>query len=98
MKANSLALRLFVTAVAWVLVVLPVAGWILFIGYRDYAQSKFNEQIWIFLWAVIKVAEEHGASGPVNPADFGDAVSARTQWGWYWQIKPLDGKPAETMR
>ena len=34
MKTNSLALRLFITAAAWVLVVLPVAGWIIFARYR----------------------------------------------------------------
>jgi signal transduction histidine kinase len=98
MKPNSLALRLFVTAAAWVLVVLPVAGWIVFTHYRERVVATFDEQIWFFLWAVVEVAEEDGAPGPVAPASFGDAKSARTHSGWYWQIKPLDGKPAETLR
>jgi signal transduction histidine kinase len=98
MKANSLALRLFVTASAWVLMVLPIAGWIIYANYRERVHASFDDQIWLFLWAIVEVSEEEGAPGPVAPANFGDAKSVRAHSGWYWQIKPLDGKPGEILR
>jgi signal transduction histidine kinase len=105
MKANSLALRLFVTAAAWVLVVLPIAGWIIYTRHRARVMEAFDYQIWSFLQTVIDIAVEEGAPGPVPPSELGR--SFRTQsalhWQLQWQIKPLDGKlvdgkPAETLR
>src|SRR5262245_26588319 len=100
MKANSLALRLFVTAAAWVLVVLPIAGWIIFTRHRDQVIATFEEQIWHFLQSAVQLAEEEGAPGPVAPADLGRSVRRHSAWHWqfHWQIKPLDGKPADTLR
>jgi signal transduction histidine kinase len=106
MKANSLALRLFVTAAAWVLVVLPIAGWIIYTNHRIQVEETFNDQIDRFLPTVIDIAEEKGARGPVAPSDQVKSfrkASAHAAWDLVWQFKPLDGKPldgkpAEIMR
>jgi len=92
MKANSLALRLFVTAAAWVLVVLPIAGWIILAGVRHGVLTALDKEISQTLRFVIDDAEEESEAGPVAP-NWGDARFADTHSGWYWQIKPLDGKP-----
>ena len=42
MKPNSLALRLFLTAAAWVLLVLPVAGWIIYARYRPEVELQLH--------------------------------------------------------
>ena len=57
MKTNSLAFRLFVTAAAWVLVVLPVAGWIIFARYHHEAMTTFDARISFFLTVVISDAD-----------------------------------------
>ncbi len=106
MKANSLALRLFVTAAAWVLVVLPIAGWIIYTNHRIQVEETFDEQIYRFLPTVIDISVEKGARGPVPPSDQGRSFrrsSTYAAWELLWQFKPLDGKPldgkpAETMR
>ena len=98
MKANSLAFRLFVTAAAWVLVVLPIAGWIIFARYRYEAVSTFDTRISFFLTVVISDADEHAENGPTSPNNWGEGLFVVTHSGWYWQIKPLDGKPGPTLR
>ena len=64
MKTNSLAFRLFITSAAWVLVVLPIAGWIIFSRYRYEAVTTFDTRISFFLTVVISDADEHSETGP----------------------------------
>ena len=45
MRLNSLAFRLFATAAAWTLVVLPLAGIIIYGLYRDDVQASFDGQL-----------------------------------------------------
>jgi signal transduction histidine kinase len=98
MKPNSLALRLFVTAAAWVLLVLPVAGWIIFARYRHEVVTAFDARISLFLAVVINDAEQGSEEGPTEPDYWGEGLFVQTHSGWYWQMKPLDGKPAEILQ
>jgi signal transduction histidine kinase len=99
MRANSLALRLFVTAAAWVLVVLPIAGWIIFASYRNEMLKGIDRSILYILRVVISDADEGGGEGPVPPKSaWGEGLFEIKHSGWYWQIQPLDGKPAKTLR
>jgi signal transduction histidine kinase len=98
MKANSLAFRLFVTAAAWVLVVLPIAGWIIFQRYRYEAHTTFDNRISLLLTVIISDADEHAETGPAPPNNWGEGLFIVTHSGWYWQIKPLDDKPGEILR
>jgi signal transduction histidine kinase len=98
MKPNSLALRLFVTAAAWVLVVLPVAGWIIFARYRHEVVQAFDARIALFLAVVINDAEQGSEEAPSEPDYWGEGLFVQTHSGWYWQMKPLDGKPAEILQ
>lgn len=98
MKPNSLAFRLFVTAAAWVLVVLPIAGWIIFSRYRHEAMTTFDTRISFFLTVVISDADEHADIAPTTPNNWGDGLFVVTHSGWYWQIKPLDDRPGATLR
>jgi signal transduction histidine kinase len=89
---------LFVTAAAWVLVVLPIAGWIIFARYQYEATTTFDARISFFLTVVISDADEHSEAGPAAPNNWGEGLFEITHSGWYWQIKPLDGRPAPTLR
>jgi signal transduction histidine kinase len=98
MRTNSLAFRLFVTAAAWVLVVLPIAGWIIFSRYRHEVLTTFDTRISFFLTVVISDADENSVSGPHPPNNWGEGLFEITHSGWYWQIKPLDERPGPTLR
>jgi signal transduction histidine kinase len=98
MKPNSLALRLFVTAAAWVLVVLPVAGWIIFTRYRHEVVQAFDARIALFLTVVINDAQQGSEEAPTEPDYWGEGLFVQIHSGWYWQMKPLDGKTAELLQ
>ena len=65
MKTNSLALRLFLTAAAWVVSILPIAGYIIYARYRHEVVTTFDSRIALFLAVVINDAEQ--ASGDDHP-------------------------------
>jgi signal transduction histidine kinase len=98
MRYNSLAFRLFFTAAAWVLVVLPVAGWIIYARYRYEVLASFDARISFLLTVVISDADEHSEDGPAQPNNWGEGLFEITHSGWYWQIKPLDDKPSPVLR
>ncbi|MEI9900785.1 MAG: hypothetical protein WDN31_12415 [Hyphomicrobium sp.] len=45
MRFNSLAFRLFATAATWTLLVLPIAGFIIYRLYREDVQASFDGQL-----------------------------------------------------
>jgi len=99
MTARSLAFRLFITAAAWTIVALPVAGWIIHSLYRAEVESAFERRIEMVLANVVTDATEPNESEPVTPTtDLGEGLLQITHSGWYWQIRPLDGKPGTTLQ
>lgn len=98
MRPNSLAFRLFFTSAAWVLVVLPIAGWIIYSRYRHEAMAAFDTRIAFFLTVVISDADEQPESAPNRPNNWGEGLFEITHSGWYWQILPLDGKQGPALR
>ncbi len=98
MRTNSLAFRLFITTTAWVLVVLPLAGWLIYTSYRDEAITSFDNRIAFFLTVVVTDADEQLESAPNVPNNWGEGLFEITHSGWYWQITPLDGQSAPVLR
>jgi signal transduction histidine kinase len=97
MKTNSLAFRLFATAAAWVLLVLPVAGAIIYSLYRQEVESSFDRRLSVLLTVVLNDTIDHGDQEPGEPKDVGEPLFEITHSGWYWQVKPLDGKAGRTI-
>ena len=95
MKANSLAFRLFATAVAWVLLVLPIAGFLIYSLYRQEVETSFDRRIGVLLTVILSDSIDHGENEPGVPKDVGEPLFEITHSGWYWQIKPLDGRPGK---
>jgi signal transduction histidine kinase len=93
MKFNSLAFRLFATAAAWTLVVLPVAGLILHSLYRQEAQQAFDRRLEVLLTVILADSIDHAGTEPGAPRDTGEPLFEIPLSGWYWQITPLDGAP-----
>lgn len=90
MRFNSLAFRLFATAAAWTLVVLPIAGFIIYRLYRDDVQTSFDGQLLKLVNAI--TVDSMGSSGdaqPLPPSNLYEPLFEVTHSGWYWQITPL---------
>ncbi len=97
MRFNSLAFRLFTTAAAWTLLVLPIAGFIIYGLYRDDVQASFDGQLQKLVNA-ITVDSMGNAQGPaVPPANLYEPLFEVTHSGWYWQITPLDEPNAKKL-
>jgi signal transduction histidine kinase len=92
MKINSLAFRLFVTAAGWASIVLPIAGFLIFQLYRQEVENSFDRRIGVLLTVVLSDSIDQGGGEPGAPKEVGEPLFEITHSGWYWQIKPLDGK------
>lgn len=91
MRPNSLAFRLFASAAAWTLVVLPVTAFLLLSLYRQAVERSFDARLNVYLTSLIASTTAEGASTPKAPANLGEPVFTIPFSGWYWQIKPLEG-------
>ncbi|MGE3529625.1 MAG: ATP-binding protein [Methyloceanibacter sp.] len=89
MRPNSLAFRLFASAVAWTLVVLPVTAFLLVSLYRQALERNFDARLNVYLTSLVASSTEEGSPAPTQPAGFGQPVFGIPFSGWYWQIKPL---------
>ena len=97
MKLNSLAFRLFATAAAWTLVVLPMAGLLIYTLYRTDIVSSHDRRLKLLLTVIRADSVDHGGDEPGLPKDAGETLFTVSQSGWYWQIKPLDNKPGRRL-
>lgn len=90
MRFNSLAFRLFATSAAWTLIVLPLAGILIFQLYRDDVQASFDGRIEKLVNAIAVDSLSSGGEEPVTPVNRYEPLFEETHSGWYWQIRPLD--------
>lgn len=93
MKLKSLAFRLFATSAAWTLLVLPIAGLIIYELYRDDVQATFDARLEKLVYA-IAVDSMVGAATPVAPNNRYEPLFEDIHSGWYWQIQPIDDETA----
>ena len=84
MRLNSLAFRLFATAAVWTLLVLPIAGAIIYSLYREDVQESFDAEL-KKLVAAISV-DSMGGDEPIAPTNRFEPLFEVTYSGWYWQI------------
>ncbi|HEU0017764.1 MAG TPA: histidine kinase, partial [Methyloceanibacter sp.] len=91
MRPNSLAFRLFASAAAWTLVVLPVTAFLLLSLYRQAVERNFDARLNVYLTSLIASTTAEGAKTPMAPANLGEPAFTIPFSGWYWQIKPLGG-------
>jgi signal transduction histidine kinase len=90
MRRNSLAIRLFFSASAWVVVILAITGIVLSSVYRDATERAFDRRLNLYLRTLI--AE---VATPDEPADrqfqsLGEPLFELPLSGWYWQITRTD--------
>ena len=90
MRRSSLATRLFLSATAWVVVILVITGFILSSVYRDATERAFDRRLNLYLRTLI--AE---VATPDEPPDrqfqsLGEPLFELPLSGWYWQITRTD--------
>src|ERR1700676_3207594 len=90
MRGSSLATRLFLSATAWVVVILVITGIVLSSVYRDASERAFARRLNLYLRTL--VAE---VATPDEPPDhqfqsLGEPLFELPLSGWYWQIARTD--------
>ncbi len=90
MQLNSLSTRLIAALVAWTLIALPAAGFLIYRLYRSDVQGAFDGEIEKLANAIALDAMEGAGSDPVTPSNSYQPFFETTNSGWYWQVKPLD--------
>lgn len=94
MRANSLALRLFLTATAWTAAILLVTGIVLSSLYRQTVERAFDRRLGVYLKTLVAdiAAPEDGSERFAQ--SLGEPLFELPLSGWYWQVTRLDtGKP-----
>ena len=89
MRLNSLAFRLFATAAAWTLIVLPLAGILIFSLYRKEVEEAFDRRIGVLLTVVAADSVDHSGNDLGDPKDVGEPLFEIIHSGWYWQVTPI---------
>src|SRR5689334_6526742 len=95
MRGSSLATRLFLSATAWVVVILVITGVILSSVYRNATERAFDRRLNLYLRTLI--AE---VATPDEPPDrqfqsLGEPLFELPLSGWYWQITRTDSEKPE---
>ncbi|MGJ4944952.1 ATP-binding protein [Bradyrhizobium sp. HKCCYLS1011] len=91
MRQSSLATRLFLSATAWLVVILAITGIVLSSVYRNATERAFDRRLNLYLRTLI--AE---VATPDDPPDrqfqsLGEPLFELPLSGWYWQIARTDG-------
>jgi signal transduction histidine kinase len=95
MRGSSLATRLFLSATAWVVVILLITGVVLSSVYRQASERAFDRRLNLYLRTL--VAE---VATPDEPPDhqfqsLGEPLFELPLSGWYWQIARTDSGKGE---
>src|SRR4051795_5266696 len=94
-RASSLATRLFVSATAWVVVILLITGIVLSSVYRAASERAFDRRLNLYLRTLVA-----DVATPDDPPDkqmqsLGEPLFELPLSGWYWQVTRTDGDKPE---
>jgi signal transduction histidine kinase len=90
MRLNSLASRLFATTFVWTLVVLPLAGWLIYSLYREDVQVGFDTNLIKLVDGINIDAMATTSNEPDMPVNRYEPLFEVPNSGFFWQVKPLD--------
>lgn len=91
MRANSLALRLFLTATATTVIILVVTSFILSSLYRSAIERAFDSRLGVYLRVLVAdIASPDETSGDTLGQSLGEPLFELPLSGWYWQVTRLD--------
>ncbi|MFC0241236.1 sensor histidine kinase [Rhodopseudomonas telluris] len=88
-RASSLATRLFLSATAWVVVILAITGIVLSSVYRQGSERAFDRRLNLYLRTIIAEVATPDAA-PDQFQSIGEPLFDLPLSGWYWQIVRTD--------
>ncbi len=95
MRTNSLALRLFLWATGWTLIILIVTGVALSTLYRHAVERAFDRRLDVYLRTLVADVASPQDVGDKFPQSIGEPLFELPLSGWYWQVTRLDTKTPE---
>jgi len=95
MRANSLAVRLFLWATAWTVVILIITGVALSTLYRHAVERAFDRRLDVYLRTLVADVASPEETGDKFPQSIGEPLFELPLSGWYWQVTRLDAKTPE---
>jgi signal transduction histidine kinase len=95
MRANSLAVRLFLWATACTVVILIITGVALSTLYRHAVERAFDRRLDVYLRTLVADVASPEEGGEKFPQSIGEPLFELPLSGWYWQVTRLDTKTPE---
>ncbi|MCL2716618.1 MAG: sensor histidine kinase [Alphaproteobacteria bacterium] len=95
MRANSLATRLFLSATAWLVVILAITGFVLSSVYRDATERAFDRRLNLHLRNLVAEVAVPDDSPDRQFQSLGEPLFKLPLSGWYWQIARTDVEKAD---
>jgi signal transduction histidine kinase len=95
MRANSLALRLFLSATVWTVLILFATGIVLSTLNRQAVERSFDRRLSVYLRTLVAevAAPEEGSER--QPQSLGEPLFELPLSGWYWQVTRLNAPKPE---
>ncbi|MGA7787858.1 MAG: sensor histidine kinase, partial [Xanthobacteraceae bacterium] len=95
MRANSLAIRLFIWATACTVVILIITGVALSTLYRHAVERAFDRRLDVYLRTLVADVASPEEGADKYPQSIGEPLFELPLSGWYWQVSRLDTKTPE---
>jgi signal transduction histidine kinase len=95
MRANSLALRLFLSATAWAVVILVITGIVLSSLYRQAVERAFDRRLGVYLRTLVADVASPDEANDKFPQSLGEPLFELPLSGWYWQVQRVDPNKTE---
>src|SRR5215475_255585 len=95
MRANSLALRLFLSATAWTVIILLITGIVLSSLYRQAVERAFDRRLGVYLRTLVADVASPEEGGEKFPQSLGEPLFELPLSGWYWQVTRTDPGKSE---
>jgi signal transduction histidine kinase len=89
-RANSLALRLFLSAAVWVAIILVITGIALSSFYRNSVERAFDRRLNVYLRTLVADVASPDDAPDKPPQPLGEPLFELPLSGWYWQVTRLD--------
>src|SRR5262245_15502818 len=90
MRANSLALRLFLSATVWTVLILFATGIVLSTLNRQAVERSFDRRLSVYLRTLVAEVAAPEDGGERQPQSLGEPLFELPLSGWYWQIIKLN--------
>jgi signal transduction histidine kinase len=90
MRANSLALRLFLAATAWTVAILVITGIALSSVYRQSVERAFDRRLGVYLKTLIAEVASPDETTEKFGQSLGEPLFELPLSGWYWQVTRLE--------